>query len=113
MADVYSVLIFEGHDLGGNYDITLDPFYVWIVRDIDVFFPGPGGLSNVQVTAAVVGATFAAFQETSIPPAGLWSGWRGRQVFVPPSSGPTLSVEASAPLGGPDVRISGYRLTPP
>lgn len=113
MAQLYSYLIYEGHDLGGNYTVGLDPAYVWIVRDIDVFFPGPGGLASVQVTAAVVGTTFAAFTALNIPPSGQWQGWRGRQVFVPPLTGPTLSIEASSPLGGPDVRISGYRLLPP
>ena len=46
MAQLYSYLIYEGHDLGGNYTVGLDPAYVWIVRDIDVFFPGPGGLAQ-------------------------------------------------------------------
>lgn len=113
MANLYSVLIWEGHDLGGNYQIELSPLYVWVVRDITFFFPGPQAFASMQVTAALVGCTIFSSAQATVPPAGISDHWDGRQVFVPPETGPTLSVEVTTPGGGGDVRISGYRLTPP
>lgn len=113
MARVYSALIFEGHDLGESTNVELDPAYLWVVRDIDVFFPGPNTDSILSVVAAVVGATFYAIYEPIVAPPGIWNSWRGRQVLSPPDGGPTLTVSTGALVGGADCRISGYRLTLP
>jgi hypothetical protein len=113
MAQLYSVLIFEGHNLPSHQTVTLDPSYVWIVRDIDVFFPGADTEAQCSVIASVVGATFFQVAEPVVDNPGFWVPWRGRQVFQPPATGPTLEIISGGVLNGSDVRISGYRLTPP
>jgi len=113
LSRVYSTLIFEGHDLGAGTEVALDPAYLWVVRDIDVFFPGPNTECFLSVIASVVSATIYSIYAPVVSTPGTWNSWRGRQVFSPPADGPTLTISADAVLAGADCRISGYRLTLP
>lgn len=113
MGKLYSALIFEGHDLGDVTDVTLDPGYLWIVRNVDVFFPGPNAFAQFSLVAVSNECTFIAFDDTEIAGNGVSHHWEGRQVFAPISGLPTLQVKTSTSLGGADVRISGYQLTLP
>lgn len=113
MANVYSELIAELHDIGGPTPVVLDPTYIWVVRDICIYFPSPNTLCNAQIVAYSTSCTFYSVTDNDVGNGGDSFHWEGRQVFVPPADLPTLVVKASTALGGADVRISGYRLTPP
>lgn len=113
MAHIYSEIIFEGHNIGGQVDIGLDAAYVWIVRDVCWFFPGPDEEAQLNIVAAATGGTFISDAQAAVDNPGYSSHWEGRQVFVPIGGQPTLTILTSSLLHAPDVRISGYRLTPP
>lgn len=113
MRQLYSVLIFEGHAIPQVQDVTLDPTFLWVVRDIDVFFPGADFQAHINVMAASTLTTFFSSAQPIVNNPGFWAEWRGRQVFQPPSTGPTLRITNGAEFNAPDVRISGYRLSPP
>lgn len=113
MSHIYSALLFEGHDLSSHTPVTLESGFVYVVRDIDVFFPGPAGSATAQVVAASSGGTFFQCEAIPVPLQGVWRNWRGRQVFVPQVGVPTLEILTDTPIGGADVRISGWKLTPP
>jgi hypothetical protein len=110
---VYSVLIYEKHDLGFTDSIELDAGFVWIVRDIDVFFPGTALGATASVVAAIEGATFYSVSNPTVDIRGEWHQWQGRQVLIPQTGLDTLAITGGSNVGpGVDVRISGYKLTP-
>lgn len=108
---IYSELIAQQHGGAGatEYFQLLDPAYVWVIRDMDVFIAGVGG-GAVDVFDEA-GATFW-FVEEATPSSGVWLSWRGRQVFEPGSS-LHWKFTVLDPFGHGDIRVSGYRLTPP
>lgn len=113
MSHIYSALIFQGHDLATEQLVFLDASFVWVMRDIDVFLPGPAADTGVAVVDAHSNGTIFQFQQLAVPPAGIWGQWRGRQVFQPIDAEATLVIRSDGTSGGVDVRISGWKLTPP
>lgn len=113
MSNIYSALIFEGHDLGDLTPVLLEEGFVYVIRSMDAFAPGPNDFAHVNVIAAAVSATFwvADFGEVENT-YGASRTWVGRQVFVPNGEIDIL-IESSSALGGCDLRISGWKLTPP
>lgn len=112
MRPLYSALIFEGHAIPNTVDIYLDASFLWIVRDIDVFFPGADVQAHCSIIAASVGATFFSAAQPIVNNPGFWAEWRGRQVFQPTTGNATIRITNGAEFNAPDVRISGYRLSP-
>lgn len=112
MSRLFSSVIFAGHNVGSGVPITLDPAFVWVLRDIEFFFPGVGLLGNAAIIDVATSATLLYFSASEIGPNGAHQQWQGRIVLVPPESGPALLVNGSGDGGNPDIRISGYKLTP-
>lgn len=113
MASIYSVLLFEGHNIGSPVEVFVDTAFIYILRDIDVFFPGADVQATLSVISEPVGGTIFQTAQPIVNNPGYWSQWRGRQVIVPQETGHILTITCSAEFNAPDVRISGYQLTPP
>lgn len=113
MATVYSQLLFQGHDMAPSELVFLEPGFVWVMRDVDCFFPGPNADVGLQIVDAVSNGTIILFHDLVVPPAGVSHQWQGRQVFSPPAEGATLALRTGGITGGVDCRISGYKLTTP
>jgi hypothetical protein len=99
--------------MGPEEFVFLDPSFVWVMRDVDVFLPGPNADVGLQVVDAVSNGTIWLSHQLGVPPAGVSDQWRGRQVFQPPDTGATLVLRSDGLAGGVDCRISGWKLTPP
>jgi hypothetical protein len=102
---VFSVLIASLTAATGATVVPLDPAYVWIIRDIDVYVDPTTGGATGTIADAYTGIIFMAWSY-ALGDGGV-SSWRGRQVIS--GSTPGLGIVR---LGDASVRISGYRLTP-
>jgi len=107
---VYSTRLLSGHDLGAfSHSIVVPAGFVWVIRDIDVYYGADTGPSEwecdlIDQDAIVVGILNAQINPSS---AGA-SQWRGRQCI---EAGCTMRVET---VGGTWYwTISGYQLTLP
>lgn len=115
MARIYSVELADEHDVGGVIPVIVDPGFVWVVRDVTIFLPGPeeGGWAAVIGHVKQTTIFQASADLASVSPRGDSFHWSGRQVFTPQPDGWILDILGSGLVSGPDVRISGYRLVEP
>lgn len=109
---LYSAEIFAGHNLGSPVDVYLDPGFVWVLRDVDIFFPGPDVGATFSLVDAITGGTFIHFSDTPVSVDGVSHQWQGRQVLIPLEGSPVLTIITTNSLHQPDVRMSGYKLLP-
>jgi hypothetical protein len=111
LAVIYSALIWQDHAVPSDdtHFIDLPSDVVTIIRDMDVFLAGVGGGAFSVWDDAL--CTFWSVQSPE-GGTGVWEHWSGRQVF-PPGGRLYFKPSLLDPLGTADLRISGYRLTPP
>jgi hypothetical protein len=104
MATVYSIVMYEQHDLDGDSgDLVVPEGFVWVLRSLDVVNGSP--LNFVALKGSVGQLIWVNSFAT---PVGFdYASWRGRQVVQP---GEVLSVQSTAPA---DVTLSGYQLSLP
>lgn len=113
MSTIYSALIAELHDLGDVTPVFFEAGFVYVIRSMDAFAPGPNAFAHVNVIANASSSTFWVADFGTVEESwGASLHWEGRQVFVP-NGEIDLLVESSTALGGCDLRISGFKLTPP
>lgn len=111
---VYSVFLFRGHDLGSPIDVYLDPSFVYVMREIDIFFPGDAVGTSCLVIDPFSGGTIFGPAQAVVASPGANFHLSTRQVFVPEEGVPTFTVSGQSSVGdGPDCRISGYQLSLP
>jgi hypothetical protein len=108
---VYSAVIAALHNVGSGVPITLDSTFLWVVRDIEVFFPGPALSATLSIVDVATSATLWSWTEDAIQPTGYHEQWEGRVVLAPPPDTFTLLLNGASTAGNPDVRISGYKLS--
>lgn len=113
MADIYSELLYSRSNFNVNDTIELDSSYVWIVRDVEGYFYENVNAGGLLLEESANGCIWYSTTFTSIPSGGSHFEWHGRQVFVPRPSAPTITVAPFVPSTVLDLRICGYRLTPP
>jgi hypothetical protein len=107
---VYSTLLQHGNYLGTSDNLSTVPEgYVWVVRDIDVFYDAEEGAAVWECDLCTPDSIAYCLPLYVNNPAaeGSWS-WRGRQVLP---SGYQLRVLTT--LGRWYWGISGYQLTLP
>lgn len=102
--NVYSVLMFQEHDLSGDSVVLTPPAgKLWVVRDIDVV--NGELLNNILFFGALDQVIWAHSFGGTI--AFDYASFRGRQVIQP---GGTCRFHSTAAL---DVTMSGYELSLP
>ncbi len=104
MAPVYSVQLAAIVGLDGPATFTVPDGFVWVLRDVDVWYVG--FLTNVVHLLGSAGQTIwgNAFAGAEQP---QYASWRGRQVLNP---GQTFGLSSSSAT---DFTVSGYSLTLP
>lgn len=104
MAQVYSVAIYEVHNLNGNGpSLSPGPGLKWVIRGVDAVIGG-ASLGNVQL---IGGAGQVVWTDSSIALAPSYLSYRGRYVV---DQGVSFFVATTAAM---DVSVWGYALTLP
>lgn len=92
---------------GGHIDFTLDPAFVYVVRDITGFL-STTVTEALRLQVSVLGNTLWSFGISGVPARPF--SWQGH-VVVPGLF--TLSADCFGASGFANYAISGYRLTTP
>lgn len=105
MARVYTELFGQGHGLSGADGFACAPGYIYVVRWVTAFWPGPDPGSIQLVDQSSNGTFLQVSQPDTI--GGEWAQWEQRRVL------PEGALVAVVGGGALDWSVSGYRLSLP
>jgi hypothetical protein len=105
VATVYSEFLFLGNIPGGGFEeVSLDPDYLWVMRDVTATLQTNlhnSGFININVNGSNV-ITWTQMDNTTE----TWH-WEGRLVFPGP---PGLSIFCGGTDAELEIAVSGYKL---
>lgn len=105
MPQVYSDILLEQVGLVGSATTVPDPGFLWVVRDIELYWNPTAGIESSCFFIGDIGQTFF-FNQFTIVGGERWGSFSGR-VVIKDSLTATISGQAV------DVTVSGYKLSLP
>lgn len=103
-SSIYSVCFVAKRGLVGDFPVLVDPGFVYVIRDIDLYYNPSTFVPAQFFLTGDVGQT-VAYTVFIISGGNRTDSWRGRQVIT---SG--FICSSNEPM---DVTVSGYKLTAP